>query len=62
MAANRSLERSERSAEPLPADDMTLTDDTEALTVLSCFYAVVRDILAIAAVIARLPQPPHPAS
>ena len=38
----------ERSAEPLPADDMTLTDNTEALTVLSCFYAVVRDILAIA--------------
>ena len=54
------LERSERSAEPLPADDMTLTDDTEALTVLSCFYAVVRDILAIAGSHCATSTAPHP--
>lgn len=54
------LERSERSAEPLPADDMTLTNDTEALTVLSCFYAVVRDILAIAGSHCATSTAPHP--
>ena len=39
---------------------MTLTDDTEALTVLSCFYAVVRDILAIAGSHCATSTAPHP--
>lgn len=47
-------------SEPLPADDMTLTDNTEALTVLSCFYAVVRDILAIAGSHCATSTAPHP--
>lgn len=41
---------------------MTLTDNTEALTVLSCFYAVVRDILAIAGSHCATSTAPHPAS
>ena len=39
---------------------MTLTDNTEALTVLSCFYAVVRDILAIAGSHCATSTAPHP--